>query len=308
MFFNTWMGLPPRAVHWNLKSLGKSTYRQKISTWLNGKYLYSVLDVKRENIPEIIEQIEKIKPEYIEGYTASLVKLANFINDSGFKIHHRPKAIIVTSETLIEINRNVLEQVFSCSVFNRYGSREFSGAVAQECKLHEGFHVNPLLAFVEIVDDNNESVSEGETGRILITDLNNHVMPFIRYEMGDVGTKGPEIGGCGIPFMLISSISGRQGEFIIDKNGGSIPFVTISAYLFRRYYAPYVNTFQFVQEKRGEILLKIVPNDKFTSEIFHEISKSLQEVLVDFKTEIQIVGDIPPERTGKTPFLKKINL
>src|SRR4030042_2136297 len=112
MFFNTWMGLPPRAVHWNLKSLGKSTYRQKFSTWLNGKYLYSVLDVKRENIPEIIEQIEKIKPEYIEGYTASLVKLANFINDSGFKIHHRPKAIIVTSETLIEINRNVVEQVF----------------------------------------------------------------------------------------------------------------------------------------------------------------------------------------------------
>ena len=304
MFFNTWMGVDERAVHWNLKSLGKYTTRQKIIYWLNGKHLYSVMDVKKENLPEIVTEIEKIQPKYLEGYTASLVRLAKLIDESDARLKHSPRAILATSENLTEFHRGLLEKAFSSEVFNRYGSREFCGAVAQECNIHKGLHVNPLLTYLEIVDDEGDPVSEGEKGRLLVTDLNNYVMPFIRYDIGDIGVKGPDDCECGSSFQVIESIEGRKGEFIVDKDGNNIPFVTISAYLFRRHYTKYVYTYQFIQDRKGEILLKIVPTEKFNEEIKNEISTTLNQILPEFKTELVVVDEIPAEKTGKTPFLK----
>ena len=306
MYFNHMMGVKPIDTHWNLKSLGKTTGRQGFNYWLLGKSLYSVMDVKKENLQQIKQQIEKIKPQYIEGYSASLVRLAFLLKENGYTIDNEIKAIIATSESLTGAGRDMLEDVFHSKVFNRYGSREFSGAVSQECAVHDGYHLNPLLSYMEVVDENGENVSKGETGRILITDLNNQVMPFIRYDIGDFGTKGDSDCPCGVPFSIIKSIEGRTGEFILDKNGQQIPFITVSAYLFRRNYAPYVTMYQFEQDKPGKITLKLVPNEKLTDFIYDEISNTLNEQLPGFENEVIIVDDIQPQKTGKTPFLQKI--
>ena len=306
MFFNSWMGVKPFDKHWNLKSVGNYSLKQKTWFWLVQKHFHHVFDVKKESIPAILNEINELKPSYIEGYSGSLVKLTRYLDELGLGLDFDLKAIIATSENLLNSRRDLMEKVFDCKVYNRYGSREFCGALAQECSESEGLHINPYLCYIEIVDDNGEPVDEGESGKILVTDLHNFVMPFIRYEIGDVGVKGSNDNSCGRNFQTIKSIVGREGEFIISSKGEKIPFVTISAYLFRRLYPPYVYSYQFVQEERGEILLKIIPTPRITEDIINEMHNTLQTLLPTFTVELQVVDDIPVGKSGKTPFIKTV--
>ena len=41
--------------------------------------------------------------------------------------------------------------------------------------------------FIEIINEDGSIVNDGESGEILITDLYNMAMPFIRYKVGDLG-------------------------------------------------------------------------------------------------------------------------
>ena len=58
--------------------------------------------------------------------------------------------------------------------------------IGAECREHQGYHCTPRCLFVEVVDKDNRPCAPGELGRVLVTDLSNHVFPFIRYEIGDV--------------------------------------------------------------------------------------------------------------------------
>ena len=306
MLFNTWIGVktPSRFVH--IRSPSKLSLKMVLRDKMVGRNRISTLDINSGTIKGFVKTINRIEPAYIEGYTASLVNASRLIKNSGLAINCRPKAIIATSEDLLEHHRALIESVFRCKVFNRYGSREFSGAVAQECGHCGGLHVNTSLCLLEVVDKDGEPVGEGEGGKVLITDLNNYTMPFIRYDIGDYAVKGPERSECGRTFPLINRVRGREGYYIISKTGEKIPFLTISSTLFQR-FADQVSTYQFVQRRRGELLLEIIPTKKFNEEVIEDINKYLEETLHNFSLRVELVENIPPTSSGKTPFLITLN-
>lgn len=303
MLFNTWMGVGPHERHIAFKSPGPMSTKDILRDRIFGKNRVSVLDINRKTVKKIVQRINEVNPVYFEGYTASLVNFARYVDELSLELNVKPKAIIATSEDLIDKHRKLLEDIFDSKVYNRYGSREFCGAVAQECGSCEGLHVNAMLCKVEIVDETGKSVAEGERGKILITDLYNYVMPFIRYDIGDSAIKGPENNDCDISFPRITDITGREGQFIISKNGTKTPFVTISAYLFRRSYTPHVFSYQFEQSKPGQLLLRVIPTRKFTLDIKQEMYSYLEGALPDFTIEVEVVDDIPVTSSGKRPFL-----
>ena len=60
----------------------------------------------------------------------------------------------------------------------------------------------------------------GETGRVLVTLLNNLSFPMIRYEIGDLGKWAPARHcPCGSPFPLIESLQGRQDDMLTTEDG-----------------------------------------------------------------------------------------
>lgn len=303
MIFNTWMGVKPFDLHWNPKIILPRSWSQSLWLWLIQKNLYSIMDFDKEHLKEIVGIIDTLKPMYIESYTASIAKLAYLLDEYGLELSHKPKAILATSETLLDSQRELMQRIFGCKVFNRYGSREFSGAIAQECPEFDGMHINPFLTHIEIVDENNEEVGEGESGRILVTDLNNYVMPFIRYEIGDIGVKSPQNNPCGRAFPTLSNITGRAGVYLIDKEGEKIPLEGIVTVIIMWTNVPYIYQYQFIQVKKGEVKLKIVPDKKFTEEIAKNITDGFHSMLKDFELELELVDEIKPSRTGKTPFL-----
>ena len=103
----------------------------------------------------------------------------------------------------------LLEQVFGCPVFNRYGCREFA-VIASECSEHQRLHVMSEGLYVEVVWAIGRPA--GEIGARSVTDLLNLAMPMIRYRIGDMasyddapcpcgrGCRGCERGGPGHGF------------------------------------------------------------------------------------------------------------
>ncbi|MHA2345698.1 MAG: phenylacetate--CoA ligase family protein [Candidatus Hodarchaeales archaeon] len=301
MLFNTWMNIGPYERHVQIASPKPPTRYSILRNNIFKKHKISTLEIKRRSVAQVIERINKINPVYIEGYSASLYNTAQFIEDMVLDLRVRPNAIIATSEDLIEIHREKIEDVFDSTVYNRYGSREFSGAVAQECNVFEGSHVNTTLCYVEIVDDEGAPVGEGERGRIIVTDFNNMVMPFIRYDIGDSAVKGSDIGECGRTFPLIRDIKGKSDFFLVSKNDERTPIETIQSYLFQK-YAPYVNKFQFLHKNKGNLIVKIIPAKNFNEDIIDGMNHYLESTLDDFTINIKIVDEIPPQKTGKTPY------
>ena len=89
-----------------------------------------------------------------------------------------------SSQVLPDQSRRMIEETFGCGVFDKYGSREFSG-IAYECDFHSGHHVMDESYIVEILK-NGEPARPGEIGEVVITDLNNFCLPYIRYRIGDL--------------------------------------------------------------------------------------------------------------------------
>ena len=75
----------------------------------------------------------------------------------------------------------------------RFGRRSALGAGRQgegegcegECEAHDGHHVVAEGYIVEILRDGKPALP-GEIGEVVITDLNNYCMPFLRYRIGDL--------------------------------------------------------------------------------------------------------------------------
>ena len=112
--------------------------------------------------------------------------------------------------------KQFIAQTFKCDASENYGSHEFDG-IAGECCAHQGLHVAMSDFIVEIVKDGRHA-EEGELGHILITDLKNKVMPFIRYKIGDVGRFHKGKCSCGRESIRIT-VEGRLEDLIVAPNG-----------------------------------------------------------------------------------------
>ena len=204
-----------------------------------------------------------------------------------------PELIITTAENLYDQHREIIEEAFNCKVYDGYGSRETS-LIAHECEAREGYHISEENSIVEFIKD-GEHVSPGESGEIIITDLHNLVMPWIRFTIEDLGTPTDEKCSCGRTLSLIKSIDGRILDTIITKNKKYIHGGYFQILLEEE--TKWIKRFQVVQKEIGKITINIVPKDKIIQKridkIINEIKNHTQDNLeVDCKIVKKIV--VPP--------------
>ena len=155
---------------------------------------------------------------HLMTYVDAAVSLAEFAEERGLECPNCPPSW-AAPEPLTPEFRRILERGFKAEVFDKYGSRECCD-MACECRHHTGLHVFSPNVYLEIVDDQGIAVPAGETGRILVTLLNNLSFPMIRYEIGDLGKWAPaRLCPCGSPFPLIESLQGRQDDMLTTEDG-----------------------------------------------------------------------------------------
>jgi phenylacetate-CoA ligase len=159
------------------------------------------------------QRIRKSKPKCIIGHASALYLMAAFMQERGIS-DLTVDAIMSVSEQLWR--RETIEEAFHSRVFDDYSSREFS--IAAECEMHRGYHIASEIVLLEFVR-NNENVSSGELGEILVTDLTNWGMPFIRYRIGDLGRPTDDFCPCGRGLPMLERIEGRSMDYITSSDG-----------------------------------------------------------------------------------------
>lgn len=306
-----WMGLhySDRSVtFWGSRtvlSTGKlALITGRVKGWLTNNYTINSFEINDTTAPQILKALSRQKPAIVKGYLSALLQVADYANSQG--LAHRPKAISSTTETVLKPYREYLEQTFGCQLFDQYGCTEVTG-VAFECSEHKGLHINMEHVLVEVVDENNQPVFE-EPGRILLTDLDNTTMPFVRYEVGDVGVLSKETCTCGSKSYLLKSIEGRVADIITLNNGSKVHGVFFTDILYEideQGYGSRISRFQARQKKDGHLVFAIESKEDINEAYLTSLKKALGKFFNSF--EISIETELPTEASGKFRYVISAN-
>ena len=286
-----------RLWHQTIGMSWRQVIRERIDAWLSRRLFIPAYEMSDKNLPDSMAKLRKFNPMLIDGYAESFNFLAHYIKQHGLE-GVRPKGIISSAQALPDQSRTVIETAFACGVFDKYGSREFSG-IAYESDGHDGHLIVAENYFVEILKDGRPA-KPGKLGEIVITDLNNRCMPLIRYRVGDLAIAMDDSipSPCGRGLPRIGRIEGRAQAIIMGANGNYLPGT-----FFMHYFKDFdyvVRQFQIIQERLGHMTIKIVKADRFNDQIFGEILEGLRRYVgTEMEIEVEFVDSIPMVRTGK---------
>lgn len=269
--------------------------RERLDAWLSRRTFFRAFEMDERQIAQFVAFLKKKRPTLIDGYAEAFNMIANFLQGQRTD-GIRPKGIISSAQTLSRESRRIIEEAFDTKVFDKYGSREFSG-IAHECEAHAGHHVNAESYVVEMVKDGRPA-RPGEIGEILVTDLNNLSVPLIRYALGDLASATGVPCPCGRGLPLLGEIQGRVQAIIVGSNGCFLPG-TFFAHLLKD-YGHIVRQFQVIQERVGEIQMRIIRGPRFSDKALQELLSHIRSHLgEDMVIDLEFVDDIALGRTGK---------
>lgn len=245
------------------------------------------------------ETLLEKRPTVLFGHAHSLYLFAKYCESKGYD-DIRPKGIISTAMVLHDFERTVLERVFDCGVFNRYGCEEVS-LIGSECDAHRGLHVNMDTLVVEVVDGEGRPLPEGEAGAIVVTDLTNMAMPVIRYKVGDVGVLSNAFCPCGRTAPLITSLEGRIADYVQLADGSYVSGISLTENFHMA--LPGVKQLQIIQEELDRLTFRIVPAGTWAEEDAAALDGLIRKRFGEtMRYDVELVASIQSEDSGKYRF------
>ncbi len=267
---------------------------------LVGMYIPVTLSVYN-NVEAQIQQLEKLQPNVLDGYSSSLLILAHAIERQGTK-QFSPNFLIGGAELIDNLSRRYVERVFGVPFYDQYSSVEFE-RMAWQCPEQGEYHMDSDGVILQFLDKSGQEVSAGETGEIVCTSLFNYAMPLIRYAIGDVGIPSEGACSCGRTLPLMKMVEGRKDAMLLLPNGQMLTprAFTYAIHDFPGY--PEIEKFRIIQTDfdKFEFNLKMknkkCPQDVLRRELYSHLSSLLN--LQGARFEINFVDDIPLDRNGK---------
>lgn len=277
----------------------KERLASAIRNYFNNALFLSSFNMSEKAMQIYAARLKRYKPHLLAGYPSALELFANYCRTHGVT-GIRPRAVVSSGEKMYPYQRGLFEEVFSCRVFDRYGSNEFSN-IAHECERHEGLHVFNDLFYTEVIHESGRPAQSGEVGELVVTDLMNFYMPFLRYRTGDLAVPTERRCSCGRGLPLLDRIEGRTFDTIVSAGGKSVGgyFWT---YLSRT--VPGIKQFQIEQKDRGGVLFRIVPGPDWNDENRECLAAKIRENMGEgFRVEFYLVDDIALTPAGKFRFI-----
>lgn len=290
-----------RAVIWGTHP--GITLRQRMARALRDRFnnvlTLSSFEMSEESMRRYAAMLRRFKPSLVVGYPSALALFADFCKRRLIDIP-APRAVVTSGERLYPEQKASIEAVCRAPIFDRYGIREFSN-VAQECEEHKGLHVFADLFHVEIIRPNGRPARSGETGEIVVTDLSNRYMPFIRYRTGDVAVPTERRCECGRGLPLLERVEGRSYDVVVTADGRSIGGFFWS-WLSR--LVPGIRRFQVEQRDRGGVVFRIVPGPEWRDEHRNLLRKKIREEIgPEFRVDFRLVDEIPLTPAGTSKYI-----
>lgn len=127
------------------------------------------------------------------------------------------RALLSFADRMPEDLRDLAREQWGVPVYDTYSAAEF-GPLALQCPEHDHLHVQSEHVLLEVLRDDGTPCSEGEVGKVVVTDLHNFAMPLIRYVIGDYAEAGGTC-ACGRGLPVIRRIAGRASNLCVDPTG-----------------------------------------------------------------------------------------
>jgi phenylacetate-CoA ligase len=254
------------------------------------------------DLDAVVDAIRTFRPEVIVCYSQAGADLARHVLAGGRR-DWGTIPVLCGAERLFPADRDALEAAFGPAVFETYGCREVM-LIATECPAHDGLHVSMETLVVEVVvrdeDDptRTRAAQAGELGEVVITDLTNLAMPFIRYANGDLAVAGkPGACACGRALPRLASVEGRVAETLVDGGGARVNGLVFNVVIAHLAHA--IRQFQVVQHKDRSVTLRVAPAATFDAAVEAALRATWQRYLAGVPVALELVAEIPPGAGGK---------
>lgn len=259
--------------------------------------LLSSYHLSPEYLPWYVKTLVDFDPKIIDGYPSSIHVVAEHLLRTGGAGMIRPRAILVSAETLLPHQRHAIETAFQAKVYNQYASSEGAPFIS-ECA-HGSLHVHLDSGLIEILRSDGTPAQPDELGEMVVTSFTSNVTPLLRYAIGDVAipTNGSTSCECGLPFPVVQSVVGRLDDILYTSERGYVGRLDT---VFKKLPNSIVEA-QIVQTTPENIVLRLVPDKKryrpkHASLVVEEIRKRLGRMV---NIQVQEVQRIPRTANGK---------
>ncbi|MDH3584598.1 MAG: phenylacetate--CoA ligase family protein, partial [Phycisphaerae bacterium] len=215
------------------------------------------------SIEQMAEWIGRVDPDYLLTHPTVVAALARHCVSEQI-LFPSLKEIQTISEIVPPGLRETVTEAWGVPLSDMYSGREI-GYMALQCPDHAHYHVMSEGVYLEVVDEQGRPCRPGETGRVLVTALQNFVMPLIRYEIGDFAEVGEHC-PCGRGLPVLTRILGRQQNMLTLPTGES-RWTLLSSGDIRSFMglAP-VRQYQFAQVAKDAIEVRLAVARELTKE------------------------------------------
>jgi phenylacetate-CoA ligase len=242
-------------------------------------------------IPELQwDSIVKYKPSYLITVPSFLLKMIEYAEMHNIDYNNSSiKGAICIGEPLRnqDFSLNILSKKITdhwrIKLFSTYASTEMSTAFT-ECEHSIGGHHHPELIIVEVLDDHDKPVKNGESGELVFTTLGIEAMPLLRFKTGDIVQLHDKPCQCGRNTLRVGPIIGRKKQMIKYKG------TTL--------YPPAMNDILNDFDTIENYIIEISSNDIGTDEIIikmavKEASEAfLQQIKDHFRAKLRVTPKI----------------
>lgn len=282
-------GNPTTVAYWNKR---RSRLKRLLKNQTN---LASTEFGSKQNLESIYKYVLSKKFSAIDGYTTSIYELAKLIEEHRYKTI-QVENVFTTAENLLDYQKKVIEE-FIGPVSDLYGCGEINGIAVQPMNENKYFVIDPHV-FVEV------EKSEKDFKHIIVTDLENKAMPFIRYKIGDLIDDIHEHDNSQkIKFSYFKKLLGRDSEIIELPNGKKIlPVNIVGGTSFRKIGGILKHK---VVWKKEEVVFYFEINNEFSFDKADNLLKSEFKGL-NLPIRIEIVDRLLPDKNGKYKYFEKV--
>lgn len=253
---------------------------------------------EKSKFDELIDKIIREKYVFIDGYTNAIYLLAKYIENNNIAFPLL-KYVITTGENLHDYQKKTIERVLG-PVYDEYGCGEING-IAYNNKF------NNLYTIIDthvIVKYDLNVISNDGSYPLLVTDLDNKIMPFINYKNGDLGTPGQVNTQNTVPMIhSMTSVNGRLSDIVEIPGGGNLVVPSFFGSVLLKEIES-ISQYQIIKIASNKLELNFVVDGALSVSDKSKINKAMDDYLgKKMEYEIRVVDRIEVGTNGKYKLL-----
>lgn len=257
----------------------------------------------RTPVEELAALTRAVRPDLLTGYGGWIHLFFKTVAARGIEIH-RPKMVMYMAEALPHGGRELIEGHLGIPVMSRYSAAE-AFKIGFYCERRSGFHLHEDLTHLRVVGPDGSPVAEGETGRLVISNLVNRASVLLNYPIGDLGSISGEPCACGRTLRLLSELEGRVEDILRLPDG---TFVHPRAVWQVFQGDPDVLQYQLTQHAPERFALELATVDEAAFERVKGRARPLLAALLGAGAHIEVKRRSEDERRGEGKFRAVVSL